>query len=314
MEDGTCEVVRKRSSRSIVPVEAATPKASRTWTPLPWVRWKVRVAHDFKYGPHEFGQLPLWAHFTPTMLAQFQTILAMAMFSSGFAEILGICDTDTSEIWIWPVQNHCHTWIQHLRTFICWLDPWNEQHYLLLWTTYVLNSSEPSEVGFLKCGWLSSLFVLRFVMALLGQIFGPFQNVLNPPTFSRDLTFSFPFRVAVPSPPWNSRRGCAAEVKRPCLGIVAIDAKICKWVLSDVRPFWMAAQFQTILATIRKDSRHVQHRDQWRVDVVCQKHCHTLRITAVWRCSSVAPSCDGWGPWTFMICWLVVRTTYVLNP
>ena len=94
------QVVRKRSA-SVVPEGPATPVHT--------VRWKVRVVHNFKYGPHEFGQLPLWAHLTPTVLAQFQTILAMAMFSSGFAEILGICDTDTSEIWMWPVQNHCHT-------------------------------------------------------------------------------------------------------------------------------------------------------------------------------------------------------------
>ena len=82
----------------------------RTWTPLPTVRWKVREAYDFKYGPQEFGRLPVWAHLTPTMLAQFQTILAMAIFSGGFNHVLGLCESgfSDSEAWLWPL-GHKHT-------------------------------------------------------------------------------------------------------------------------------------------------------------------------------------------------------------
>lgn len=51
------------------------------------LRWKIRAAHDFKYGPSSFSRLPLWAHFMPVAMAQ----SLWAKFTGNFykAEVLG---------------------------------------------------------------------------------------------------------------------------------------------------------------------------------------------------------------------------------
>lgn len=76
-------------------------------------RWKVRVAHDFKFGPKEFGRLPFWAHFMPTVLAQFHTIFSMIVVSNGLVFLLGLCDfketgQEVGLVW-WPISDDpCH--------------------------------------------------------------------------------------------------------------------------------------------------------------------------------------------------------------
>ena len=76
-------------------------------------RWKVRVAHDFKFGPKDFGRLPLWAQFMPAAMAQFLTILSMIVVSGGVGILLGMCDASigqTGVIW-WndaPCHAPCH--------------------------------------------------------------------------------------------------------------------------------------------------------------------------------------------------------------
>ena len=73
------------------------------------VRRRVRVAHDFQYGPEEFGRLPFWAHLMPLILAQFHTILALVIFSNGLVYIMGLCGEtillDRSEVGVffWPL-------------------------------------------------------------------------------------------------------------------------------------------------------------------------------------------------------------------
>jgi len=114
VEDQTQCVVRKRSSKSNKDVttsfSAVAPSpAPRAFTPLPTVRWKVKEAYDFQYGPEEFGRLPLWAHLMPTFLAQLHTILAMAIFSNGLIYILGLCgetillDRGEVGVFFWPL-------------------------------------------------------------------------------------------------------------------------------------------------------------------------------------------------------------------
>ena len=68
------------------------------------VKWEVRVAHDFKYGPAEFGLLPFWAHFLPVAFSQFHTILAVIVLSKSIVYILGFCEQDeSSNILWWPI-------------------------------------------------------------------------------------------------------------------------------------------------------------------------------------------------------------------
>ena len=73
-------------------------------------RWKVRVAHDFKFGPKEFGRLPLWAHFMPAATAQFLTILSLIVVSGGVAFLLGMCDGtgQTGVGVLWWNNDLCH--------------------------------------------------------------------------------------------------------------------------------------------------------------------------------------------------------------
>ena len=72
-------------------------------------RWKVRVEHDFKFGPKEFGRLPLWAHFMPAAAAQFLTILSLIVVSGGVAFFLGMCDGRTGQTGIlWWNDELCH--------------------------------------------------------------------------------------------------------------------------------------------------------------------------------------------------------------
>ena len=76
-------------------------------------RWKVRVAHDFKFGPKDFGRLPFWAHLMPATLAQFHTIFSLIVVSNGLVFLLGLCDfKETGRVvgllW-WPIRDDpCH--------------------------------------------------------------------------------------------------------------------------------------------------------------------------------------------------------------
>lgn len=76
-------------------------------------RWKVRVAHDFKFGPKEFGRLPFWAHLMPAALAQFHTFFSLTVVSNGLVFLLGLCDfKETGRavglLW-WPISDDpCH--------------------------------------------------------------------------------------------------------------------------------------------------------------------------------------------------------------
>lgn len=65
------------------------------------VKWEVRVAHDFKYGPAEFGLLPFWAHFLPVAFSQFHTILAVMVLSKSIVYILGFCEQAESSSILW---------------------------------------------------------------------------------------------------------------------------------------------------------------------------------------------------------------------
>lgn len=75
-------------------------------------RWKVRVAHDFKFGPTDFGELPFWAHFMPAATAQFHTIFSMIVASNGLVFLLDLCDPrETGQIGLiwWPIGDDlCH--------------------------------------------------------------------------------------------------------------------------------------------------------------------------------------------------------------
>eukprot|EP00438_Fugacium_kawagutii_P012660 Skav215615 [mRNA] locus=scaffold666:598931:609326:- [translate_table: standard] len=94
---------RELSTSSVVPVNSGG--RSKVW-PDAEDRWKARAAHDFKYGPHEFGALPWWAHFVPVALAQFLTIFAMTVTSKGLVFLLGFCEPQLGNeiglVW-WPV-------------------------------------------------------------------------------------------------------------------------------------------------------------------------------------------------------------------
>lgn len=75
-------------------------------------RWKVRVAHDFKFGPTDFGELPFWAHFMPAATAQLHTIFSMIVASNGLVFLLDLCDPrETGQIGLiwWPIGDDlCH--------------------------------------------------------------------------------------------------------------------------------------------------------------------------------------------------------------
>ena len=68
------------------------------------IQWEVRMGHDFKYAPAEFGVLPFWAHLLPVCFAQCHTVLALTVLSNGPSYILGLCKAGkaTSLLW-WPL-------------------------------------------------------------------------------------------------------------------------------------------------------------------------------------------------------------------
>jgi len=110
VEDQTQSVVRRRSQTDLSLSAVAPAPAPRAYTPLPTVRRRIRVAHDFQYGPEEFQWLPLWAHLMPVFLAQFHTILAMVIFSNGLVYIMGLCgeaiphlDRSEAGVFFWPL-------------------------------------------------------------------------------------------------------------------------------------------------------------------------------------------------------------------
>lgn len=115
---------RRWSEGSLLPVTPQTSRPTRPVTPQASQvtsksvasdedRWQVRVAHDFKFGPKDFGELPFWAHFMPATTAQFHTIFSMIVASNGLVFLLDLCDpTDGKEIGLfwWPISDDlCHS-------------------------------------------------------------------------------------------------------------------------------------------------------------------------------------------------------------
>eukprot|EP00435_Cladocopium_sp_Y103_P015408 s1896_g3.t1 len=95
-----------RRSSTVVPAVPATK--SQDLKSLHSLRWKIRAAHDFKYGPSSFRQLPLWAHFMPVALAQFHTILAMTIVSNGLVYMLTLCENPSGSshgVFWWPMPD-----------------------------------------------------------------------------------------------------------------------------------------------------------------------------------------------------------------
>lgn len=95
----------RRRSSTVVPTPAETEEPLKD---LHSLRWKIRAAHDFKYGPSSFSRLPLWAHFMPVAMAQFHTILAMTIVSNGVVYMLKICENHgqgSHGVFWWPMPN-----------------------------------------------------------------------------------------------------------------------------------------------------------------------------------------------------------------
>lgn len=94
----------KKASRTSTCSSASSEVIANHMSSVKSIQWEVRMGHDFKYAPGEFGVLPLWAHLLPVFYAQSHTVLAMTVLSNGLSYILGFCTRSnaTSSFW-WPL-------------------------------------------------------------------------------------------------------------------------------------------------------------------------------------------------------------------